>query len=276
MTSSLARLIGLPFALILIFTFSSGGLEIFGIKTILILCSLVVLALLYVFHNQIDAWWWQRHPPRLEKPLKAWLRGYSRYYQKLGPGEIEKIDKRISVFIKIKNFTLKGKRDYQLEEDIKAIVAHEFIRLTLNREDFIFKGFDQIVVYNHPFGSPKIESFHTLELFQEDGVIIFSKEQLVNGFISPDKYVNIALLGAICAFTSLYPRLEYPDVGILKLEEIAENLEFALESFFQTLGVDWINKLDLLIFGFFMYPERTREFYPVACKKLEGIFGNIA
>ncbi len=272
MTDSFSRLISLPFALVLIFVFSSGGLESFGVKTILIFISLAALILIYIFNRPINIWWWKMRMPKLEKPLLAWLGRYSKYYKGLGREEKEEFSGRIATFNKIKNFTLKGKRDYQLEEDVKTIIAHDFVRVGQRRKEFLFESFDHFIVYNHPFVSPNIQNFHTLEIFDSDEVVILSKEQLINGFLDPRKYVNIAMLAAIMIFTDLYPRLPYPEVANLELAEIAGQLDLDLDIMLMALGSDWINRLDLLIYCYFLFPEQLEQSYPDKYADLQKIF----
>ena len=167
---------------------------------------------------------------------------------------------------------MKAERNYELEEDIKTIIAHEYIRVTLSFEDFFFEGFDQFVVYNHAFGSPQIRNLHTCEIYPPEKVVILSKEQLINGFFHPEQYVNIALLTAVMAFILLYPRLDYPEVSDLDPEDITKAHGVDLEVIKSALGVKWINRLDLLVFCYWIYPEKTATFDPQGYQQLERIF----
>ena len=84
--------------------------------------------------------------PALERPLKSWIARYSKFYNTLDDETRKTFETRISTFNKVKNFTLKVERDYQLEEDVKTIISHEFMRLTLNRSEYLYTGFEHIVV----------------------------------------------------------------------------------------------------------------------------------
>ena len=252
MTDSLSRLSALPFILVLIYCFTQGGLDSFGIETILVLVSLIALMLIYVFNKQINEWWWKRRPLTLDKPLISWLSRFSPYYNTLNETQQLAFQSSIARFMKLKNFTLKGKRDYQVEEDIKLIVAHEFARVFHLREEMMNESYHQVVIYNHAFGSPAIQELHTLELYREDEVLILSKEQLVQGFLDPKQYVNVALLAAVMIFIELNPRLHYPDTSSLTIEGIAESFHINTEAIYQALGVTYINKLDLLLFCYFL------------------------
>ncbi len=272
MTHSLSRLIAFPFAIILIFAFSYGGFDFTGPKTIAVLFSLIALTLIYVFNAQINIWWWKRRPPPLDKALRSWVARYSKFYAPLNNEEKEIFETRVSAFNHIKNFTLKVEREYQLEEDVKTIISHEFIRITLGLDEYLYDGIDHFVVYNHAFGSPEIPALHTMELYWEDKVVILSKEQLINGFFQPELYVNTALFMAVKSFIMLYPRLSYPEVVSLTPGDIADAHGIVLEVIIAALGVSWVNRLDLLVFCYWLYPDRTASFDPDRYEQLAQIF----
>jgi len=192
MTQSLARIIAFPFAIILILAFSYGEFDFSGPMTLAVLGSLICLALIYVFHNQIDQWWWTKRPPKLDAPVKGWMTRFSPFYNQLAGQDKESFESQLSIFIKTKEFTLKADKDYQLEEDIKGVIAHEFIRVGRSLPEYKYTNLEYIVLYNHPFGSPNVQTLHSAELNREDGVVILSKELVVNGFVKPDTYVNVA------------------------------------------------------------------------------------
>lgn len=273
MTQSLARILAFPFALALILAFSYSSFDFEGPMTLVVLGCLVALALLYVFHNQIDQWWWKKRPPRLDAPVKAWMTRFSPFYNQLSSTDKGLFESALSIFIRTKEFTLKADKDYQLEEDIKGVIAHEFIRVGRTLPELTYPELDYIVLYNHPFGSPNVQTLHSVELNREDGVVILSKELVVNGFVQPATYVNISLLAAIMTFVWHHPRLDYPSVSDLTSEQIAEAHGIDLRVILQTLGEDHINKLDLLIFCFFLYPNKTKEMDEGVYSSLMKLFG---
>ena len=272
MTNSLSRLLGLPFALILIYCFTSGGLADFGIKTFLVLISIVALMLLYIFNRQVDIFWWKKRGLTLDAPLISWMDRFAPSYAELSDEQKENIQGRIALFMKVKNFTLKGKRDYQLEEDVKLIIAHEFMRITLAQDPFYFPDYEQFVVYNHPFATPKIETLHAVEIYDEDGVVIFSKEQLVNGFVDPNHHINVALLAAVMLFIAVHPRLQYPVVHDLEAQEIVDAHGLDLDHIHHVTALRNINNLDLMLFCFFQFPRKNAEAFPERNKQLASLF----
>ena len=263
MTQSLARLLALPFVLYLIYFFTSGAYERSQVHTYIVLGCMIALALLYVFQYQINIWYWKRKPPRLSKKLLSWVAHHSGFYTSLSSEDQLKLEQRIALFIKLKTFTLKVDKDAELEEDMKALVAHEFQRLVFNRDDYQYEDYDQFIFYNHPFPTPTIEQLHALEIHDEHGVVIMSREQFINGVANPEQ-INIGLLAAIITFVRMYPRLEYPSLTELSLEHITEGMEIGLEPLEALMGESWIKKLELLIYLYFEMP-----------KKLEGFNGDV-
>lgn len=272
MTNAFSRLLAFPFAIILIIAFSMGGFDFSGPKTIVVMICLIALMLIYVFNRQLDIWWWKRNPPALDLPLKTWMAAHSRYYQELDDQTRDKFEKRLATFVNVKNFTLKAERDYQLEEDVKAILAHEYVRLTLHRDDYLFKDIEQFVLYNHPFGTPDKQYLHTIEVNIDEGVVILSKEQLVNGFLQPTGFVNVGILSAVMAFIKMNPRLNYPEVSSLDAQDIADAHGINLSVIYTALGEARMNNLDLLIFCYLLHPNRTESFDPDRYKALKEIF----
>jgi len=227
--------------------------------------------LLYVFQYQINEKLWKRNPPPLDLKLKGWMNHHSTFVKRLSPEEREEFEKRVSLFVKLKSYTLKAEKDYELEEDSKCLIAHEFQRLTFRREDFLYSDYDQVVVYNHPFPTPYIEQLHAAEIYTEDGVIILSREQLINGFFDPTQ-VNIAILLAVMTFVESNPRLDYPRVIDMSIDDLLEAHALEIEPFKAILGIDHIKTLDLLIYCYVEYPSQLQKWDDVSYQQLESIF----
>lgn len=248
-----------------------GYYETSTTHTLAFMATIIILVLLYVFQYQINEFFWKRNPPPLDLKLRSWMTHHSNLIQQLSPENRAQFEKRISLFVKLKTFTLKAEKDYELEEDSKCLIAHEFQRLTLGREDFLYKEYDQVVVYNHPFPTPNIEVLHAAEIFSEDGVIILSREQLINGFFDPTQ-INIALLLAVMTFIESNPRLEYPKVGDIDTEDLLASHNLALDPFKAILGVDHVKTLDILIYCFVEHSVMFKKWNKEVFQQLERIF----
>jgi hypothetical protein len=268
----LSRLIALPFVLLIVFYILSDtdGWEF--AEEVLLALPITGLALIYVFHGQIDRWWWKNHPPRLSPRLKKWLQVYSPFYRKLSDDMKERFERRLSELMRIKEFTVKREQDYRLEEDLKILLLHEFIRITLYIEDYRFEPFEHFVMYDHPFGSPQYNFLHTIEIHAEDGVVIVSREQLVQGFDRTLGFFNIGLYTAVSAFIRMFPRLNYPDMSDLEQSTLCSAFFTDLATIQHATGMESHNKLDLFIYFFFEAPLKHREIYPDSSACLSEIF----
>lgn len=200
MSSSPSRLIAFPFVLFLILFFTTGIIENDRLAFAFLAISIIAMVLIYVFHHQINQIIWNRIPPKLDAKTRAWLLKSSRLYNSLSAVELQRIDYRLSLFMRTKNFVAKREKEYSLEEDVKAMVSLGFVVLTRGRIKYLFENYDQIVVYDHPFASPEKQFLHALELHHEDGVIIFSREQLLLGFYQSEKFLDLSVLAASIAF----------------------------------------------------------------------------
>ena len=234
--------------------------------------SIFGLVLLYVFQEQIDKTWWSKFPPLLDDKIKAWISVYSPFYQQLSPIDQKKFEGRLSQFMKLKDYTLKVEKDYQLEEDVKALLSHEYIRISFNNKNYHFQLFGHFVLYNHPFASPDYQFLHTIEVNQEDGVVILSKEQLINGFNPDNRQFNIGLYAAAICWLAQFPRLNYPEMTVIDIGDYCEQMGYSLESITQTTGLRRISKLALSIYSYTNDRVVLQEKYPAIASRLTDIF----
>ncbi len=271
--SSLSRTLSIPFFIMLAYFGFYGMYHHPDSHLYTLIPGIIGLVLIYFFHEPIDRAWWTNHPPTLDKKIKAWLSAYSPYYMNLDQDLRKRFEDRLSTFMHVKEYTLKEKKDFHLQEDIKALLSHEFIRLTLHREEFLMDGFKHFVLYHHPFASPDHQYLHTVEVNPEDeGVVILSKEHLVNGFNPALEFFNIGLYAAILCWLSEHPRMDYPDVSELTPESICELVDYDLDSIKKVTGLNHIGKVALLIYAYHEHLDRLKATLPKAHQSLQVIF----
>ncbi len=248
-----------------------GWYETSNVWDLLLLLSFVAIILLYIFQFQVNAWWWRRRIPPLDRKVSDWLDRYSTFLSTLTEDKKQILKQRISLFMKLKTFSLMRDKTYELEEDTKALVAHEFQRLMLGRADFLYEEYDNFVLYNHPFPSPENKSLHCLEVYHEDGVVLLAREQLINGFLDPERF-NIGLFAAVQTFVASHPRERYPGLKDIDEEEIVQSFNLDLAQIRGLLGLDYVRKLELLIYCFVLYTDTFQTWQPQAYARLQNIF----
>ncbi len=270
----LSRLLALPFVLLIVYYFIHGQFQSEYLDEIILIPSMIVIVLLYVFNEQINRWWWTIRPLTLDPRIKSWVATYSPFYNSLTTAEQQRTENQISKFMLTKEYTLKSKKDYQLEEDMKALIAHELYRLTRHLGDYRFPTCKHIVVYNHPFATPDYEYLHSLEFNREDGVLILSREAIINGFNQGLDHFNVAIYGAIVIFIHENPRLDYPDIKDLTVDALCQDFAFNRESIESHIGPNKVSKIALLIYCYMEYPERLQQYDEGIYKKTEGLLSH--
>ena len=98
--------------------------------------------------------------------------------------------------------------------------------------------FEKFIICPSWFPSPQYpEDFHTSEIFEEDGVILYSGEHLIHSFMQAAVSFNFCLYELIKAFYVEYDDQDYPEVSWDQLEklevrnrtEIKDYINLALE-----------------------------------------------
>ena len=183
------RLFAIPFGVgfFLFFYLAWAKDEAYAIY--IIPCSLI-LGLMYVFSPQIDWWWYKRYPPDLTDGIRRFFSERYNYYTRLPLRDKEVFRQKVAMFSMATDF--KPMVMPEVPGDVRAIVSASAVQLSAAFEDFLYPPFENVVIYPHPFPSPQYpEHFHISELFEEDGVILFSMDHLIKSFAEPDRYYNI-------------------------------------------------------------------------------------
>lgn len=237
-----------------------------------IIPPVITSALIYVFSPQINWWWYQRTPPKMDPMVKTLLGKYLKFYDNLSPEDKKKFDHRLGLYQLSVEYMPQGMEG--VPPDVRGLIAACPIWLTFNREDFLFPKFENIVVYNHAFPSPQHpESLHSSEIFEEDGVIILSLEHFMPGFLETEKYYHIGLHEYAKVFINSYPDEKYPsfdDSFWNKIEQINGLKREALEGF---IGLKNIPTLPIGIVYHFVFPEKFATVFPEEANLLKNIFG---
>lgn len=269
----LSRALAFPFILLLVYFFSYAQFQSDSAGSYFLIPSVTCLILLYVFHEQIDHWWWTHQPPGLDRRLKDWLASFSPFYSALSNADKVKFDSRLSIFLHTKDFTLKEKKDFHLEEDTKALIAYHFIHVSWIRDQFLFKDYKHFVVYNHSFGTPDYPFLHSFEYHEQDGVVIYARDMLLLGIDPNNQYFDIGLYGAIIIFINTFPRLDYPATTDMTIKLICDTLKLSEEGIYTALGYKEVSKVALLCYAYFNHLPAMNTGFPTETKKIEAIFG---
>lgn len=221
----------------------------------------VIATIILVMGPQIDWWWALKNPPLIDPMMEGFLRKFFPYYTQLSLPDKKQFADRLSLYLMATEFIPMVMEN--VPEDIKGLIAANAVMITYGRDDFRLAPFEKIVVYPHPFPSPQYqEDIHSTEHFEEDGVILFSLEQLLPGIMQKQKYYNIALHEYAKIFTSLNKDFQYPkfDEHIWEiLEQISGLKTTAVKNY---IGLPILEPLPVSINYFFTFPHQFKQVLP--------------
>jgi len=237
-----------------------------------ILLMVFLMIALYVMKAQIDYWWHKKYPLPIEPEIKKWLIHNFPFYNSLDGELKQKFEDRLGLYIEARLFTSLGSKERQVPEDLKAMIAAHAVRVTLNYEDFLIGDFDRIMMYKHPFPTPKHQYLHIVETEVEDGVIIFTLDYLLNGVLEPDRYYNIAYHAFAEAFSKQNPTIDFSFLEEVTKEHMQLISGFAVEDLLTTLGYKSLDPVPVIITYYFTFRERFEETLPHIVNKLDDIF----
>lgn len=265
----LSRFLMIPFAIVALACLYLVWEE--GLAPLYIVPWVIMIAIIFVLAPQIDWWWAKRKPPALDPKLEGFLRRFFPYYSQLAIPAKKRFVNRVSLYLMATEFIPKAMAE--VPEDVKGLIAANVVMLTFGQEDYRLSKFEKIVTYPHPFPSPQyMEFFHSTEHFEEDGVILFSLEQLIPGATQRNKFYNIALHEYAKIFVLTYKDLPYPkfdDTIWSKLEKVSG---FQTEKVKNYIGLPILEPLPVSINYFFTFPQEFKQQLPELYAQYQQIF----
>ncbi len=233
-----SRIIAIPFAILLgviLYLGYTYRLE----KVWWAIVPVVMLGAIFALGPQINWWYYRRRPPRLPGPFLTLLEQHFPYYQRLSENERKAFLDKVALLQIGTDFKAQG--DDKVPEDLQLLIAAQGAALLHGREALTIPGFEVVVVYPHPFPSPQYPEYvHTSELFAEDGVFLFSAEQVQRSFLSPLQYYPLVLHEYAHAFHLAFPDENWPTMKPQAWDRLAQISPYNLEWIQQ-----WINRPDL-------------------------------
>ncbi|MEP7195064.1 MAG: hypothetical protein ABI851_01000 [Saprospiraceae bacterium] len=157
-----------------------------------ILIGLVGLTVsIFVFQHQINKFWWTKSSPPFEEKDKSWVNRYLNYVPAQNGIDLEWFYPELARFTALQEYILLG--NAKAHEELKWMSVGPAIIMKLFRTPEIYDHYTRIAYYPHPFISPQMEYVHVSESHPDDGMLIFSIEQLIQAHLDSYKYFNPAL-----------------------------------------------------------------------------------
>lgn len=182
----------LVFILLISAVYLSWIYQIDGELDPLILILFVSTAVLcFVFQHQINQIWWMWKSPDLDPGEKSWVNQNISYISDLTDIEKSEFYRELSKITLFHEFILMG--DVKIAEELKWKILAPAVRLKMYNSPKLYQHYIRTAVYPHPFISPEKEFIHIGEVNKEDGLLIFSAEQILLSILYPNKYMDPAL-----------------------------------------------------------------------------------
>lgn len=186
-------------------------IAIFGILTVLFLYlgwsryeedyavysipCVVAFAAMLSLKPQFEWWYYKRNPKDLPPGLRrVFEERLPAFYQR--KSQADKLLYRKRVFLTHLGLSFRGQgfEDDDIPADLTTLVASQAARVMENSDKYVLEPFETVVLYKHPFPSPaQPKHWHSSELFEEDGVLLFNLKNAIPGILLPQKHFNIVL-----------------------------------------------------------------------------------
>lgn len=232
----------------------------------------VAAALIFILSPQINWWWYTRRPQDLSPGLTATLERFCGFYKRLDAAEKKRFRERVGLFHSGTDWTPMAWPDDVLPPDVTLALAAQAVTLTFHRPQFLFEKFEKVLIYPKPFATPEYPFMHASELYEPDGCLLFSAEQVMAGFVQPGAY-NLGMHEYAKAFVHNYPHEPYPDLSAPdtwgRLQAVGG---FPREQVDEITGIAGVEPLPVAIHHYFIFPEKFRQVMPQQAATFDQIF----
>ncbi len=268
-----ARLLGLPFLLLFVWSiYAAWGAEDDRLAYPILVAAILV-ALVYVFSPEINWWFYRRWTPRLDPPVKHLLGQFGGYYNSLSEAERDTFEQRLFLTVTATDFLAQGLPS--VPEDIRYMIAYPQVCLNFHQKEWLCKRSEKTVVYPHPFPSPAHPNrLHYSEWYAEDGVLIYVLPWVVEGFTRPGAVYNIVFHEQAKVFRDCRPDLSLPEMaeaGIWKKLEAVSGMSW--EYITKIVGLPQEDPYPISVHHFFLYPEAFQRELPALHASYLRVFG---
>ncbi|HOY19378.1 MAG TPA: zinc-dependent peptidase [Haliscomenobacter sp.] len=267
-----SKILSLPFVLIMALGFYLA-LQVNPSYAYMVVPCVLVLALIYIFSPEIDWFWYQRHPPELPEKLLAFFEKHSFFYQQLRSEDDRRLFRQRVAMFKIATDFKSPEEGTEVSEDLKVAAAASAVSLTFQGPNFLLPPFETVVVFPQAFHSPQYQRHvHTSELFEEDGVLLFSAPHLMKGFMSPKEYYDVGLHEWARAFVLCSSQLAWPTDDPQRWHDFSRISGFPAQAIQQWINRPDVELLPATIVHYFHFPQQFKAVLPEVYGQLEGIF----
>lgn len=231
----------------------------------------IALVVIFIFKHQINEWYWNLNPIELDKQEKSWILDHINYINRLNETERKEFFLELAKYCEVQEFITMG--DFPVPEEAKWICLSPAIRLKIYKNQELYRHYLRTVFYKHPFLTPDEDYIHISETNKEDGVLIFSLEQLMASTLIPNKYFNPALYEWCKIWSEINISNTTEHEQSLAIEIVCDKLSITEESITHWMGKK-LNMHAICIYCYIEYPEElntaNEEFFNFIKSNLDG------
>ena len=237
----------------------------------LMVIAVVVIVAGFILAPQINWRWWQHFPPDLPEEMAQLLEQRLPFYQQLNEEDKREFRRRVFLFNYGHNFMPQVLETMPL--DGQVMIAAAPVTMTFRKEEFLFPQFENIIIYPHPFPSPQYETtFHSSEIYEPDGVVMFCLEHILRGFVDPQQYLNPAWYEYAKIYAILNPQELLGDWDQVEWPQLEQISGFSSEALEKWIGLPDLDKQAMGIAFFFLFPARFQQVLPDIFTQLQTTF----
>ncbi len=113
------------------------------------------------------------------------------FYQKLDENYQKHFEHRLAIFLRTYQFI--GRDGFQVNAEVKILIASSYITLTFGKRKFITDVFDKIIVYPDIFHSIVNKRKHKGEFNPKYKIVVFSWKHFLEGIAIKDDNINLGI-----------------------------------------------------------------------------------
>lgn len=228
-----------------------------------LLIPLVLIGvIIYLFEPQLNWWWMQRYPPKIDEKMQMLLQKHNSFYQQLSLEEKKRFRIRMSLYMKAKEYRPFGGPE-SIPSDVRGFIAAAAIQITFGQKNYLLEPFDHILIYPGAFPSPQHPThLHTNEHYAEDGVIMFAVKGVMDSVRHSPRAYHIIIHEFATIFEEVYLDKVFPDLPA-NIWETLEAMSAMNQQFVDhSIGLPDTPVRPVSIHHFFVFPQKFKAALP--------------
>lgn len=226
---------------------------------------------LLVFKTEIDRYFLKRQDVEIDDRLYKMLCIEYPYILNFNEEQTKCFKERMFHFTYEKEAYLIGSENEKLDEYHVVLCCAPAVIMGINMPFDDGGDIERIVAYKHAFPSPKMQFIHPVEYDEEDGMMIFSIEQLFQSLRRQHVY-HIMYHGWAFRHLKKYGALQIMASEATKLNEIFQCEANAID---RILGYQETNFDVLCLVAYMMHKDRMEKIDPQLFQRIDNYLNNV-